>query len=110
MVATEHPVPELAAVYRGVEEVGQFWLEWLAARETITFEYELIDARDRVLRAGRPADAGALHRHRDVGRQGRTPLHVQKLVDRVLKAYRSQSDALEAVRADATRRYSQGQT
>jgi len=26
------------------------------------------------------------------------------------KAYRSQSDALEAVRADATRRYSQGQT
>ena len=32
--ATEYPVPELAAVYRGVEELRQFWREWLAAWET----------------------------------------------------------------------------
>ena len=42
-------MPELAAVYRGAAEVRQVWREWLAAWETITFEYELIDADDRVL-------------------------------------------------------------
>jgi ketosteroid isomerase-like protein len=47
--ATEHPVPELAVVYRGAAAVQQFWREWLAAWETVAFEYELIDAGDRVL-------------------------------------------------------------
>lgn len=47
--ATAHPVLELAAVYRGVEGVQRFWREWLAAWETVAFEYELIAVGDRVL-------------------------------------------------------------
>jgi ketosteroid isomerase-like protein len=95
--ATEHPVPELAAVYRGVEEVRQFWREWLAAWETITFEYELIDAGDRVL---------ALIDQRMRGRSTGIEVSVGNYAHLYTfrsglivhwKAYRSQSDALEAV-------------
>lgn len=46
--ATDGGVPDMAAVYRGVEGVQKFWQEWLAAWETVQFEYELIDAGDRV--------------------------------------------------------------
>ena len=35
-------------VYRGIEGVRQFWREWLSAWETVQFEYELIDAGNRV--------------------------------------------------------------
>jgi ketosteroid isomerase-like protein len=95
--ATEHPVPELAAVYRGVEGVQRFWREWLAAWETVAFEYELIGAGDRVL---------ALVDQRMRGRSTGIEVsvgkyaHVYTFRDGLIvhwKAYRSQSDALEAV-------------
>jgi SnoaL-like domain len=36
-------------VYRGVEAVRQWWREWFAAWEALQFEYELVDAGDRVV-------------------------------------------------------------
>jgi len=47
--ATELSVLDISGVYRGVDEVRQFWREWLAAWETVQFEYELVDAGDRVV-------------------------------------------------------------
>jgi ketosteroid isomerase-like protein len=47
--ASELPVPDINGVYRGQEGVRQFWREWLAAWETVQFEYELVDAGDRVV-------------------------------------------------------------
>ena len=47
--ASESPVLDLGGVYRGRDTVQRFWREWLAAWETIRFEYELVDAGDRVV-------------------------------------------------------------
>ncbi len=47
--ASETPAPDIAGVYRGIEGVRQFWRGWLAAWETVEFEYELLDAGDRVV-------------------------------------------------------------
>jgi ketosteroid isomerase-like protein len=43
------PVLDLSGVYRGTDAVRRFWREWLAAWETLRFEYELIDAGERVV-------------------------------------------------------------
>ena len=40
---------DIGGVYRGVAAVQQFWRDWLAAWETVQFEYELFDAGDRVV-------------------------------------------------------------
>jgi ketosteroid isomerase-like protein len=40
---------DIGGVYRGKEAVRQWWREWLAAWETVQFEYELLDAGDRVV-------------------------------------------------------------
>jgi ketosteroid isomerase-like protein len=40
---------DLSGVHRGVGAVRQWWGEWLAAWETLEFEYELVDAGDRVV-------------------------------------------------------------
>jgi ketosteroid isomerase-like protein len=94
--ATEHPVPELAVVYRGVEAVQQFWREWLAAWETVAFEYELLDAGDRVL---------ALIDQRMRGRSTGIEVSVGEYAHLYTfrnglivhwRAYRNQRDALEA--------------
>ena len=47
--ASDSPVLDISGVYRGRDAVKQFWREWLAAWETIQFEYELVDAGDRVV-------------------------------------------------------------
>ena len=47
--AREVPVMDLNRVYRGPDEARQFWQEWFAAWETLRYEYELIDAGDRVV-------------------------------------------------------------
>ena len=47
--ASETPVLDISPVYRGRDAVKRFWHEWLAAWETIRFEYELVDAGDRVV-------------------------------------------------------------
>jgi ketosteroid isomerase-like protein len=43
------PVLDLSGVYRGTDAVRQFWREWLAAWETLQFEYELVDAGERIV-------------------------------------------------------------
>jgi hypothetical protein len=36
-------------IYRGKDAVSRFWREWLGAWETTKFDYELLDAGDRVV-------------------------------------------------------------
>jgi hypothetical protein len=47
--STNIQVFDLNRVYHGPEGVSEFWREWLAAWETVDFEYELVDAGDRVV-------------------------------------------------------------
>jgi hypothetical protein len=47
--ASETPALDISGVYRGRDAVKRFWREWLAAWETIRFEYELVDAGERVV-------------------------------------------------------------
>jgi SnoaL-like domain len=47
--ASESPMPDLVGIYRGREAVVRWWREWLEAWETIEFDYELVDAGDRVV-------------------------------------------------------------
>jgi ketosteroid isomerase-like protein len=49
MDASEVPVLDISGVYRGADAVRQVWLEWLAAWGTTPFDYELVDAGDRVV-------------------------------------------------------------
>src|SRR5437773_12109487 len=46
--ATELQLPDIGR-YQGIEAARQFWREWLAAWETLVFDYELLDAGDRVV-------------------------------------------------------------
>jgi hypothetical protein len=47
--ASGSALPDIDGVYRGIEAVRGFWREWLAAWEFVEFEYELVDAGDRVV-------------------------------------------------------------
>ena len=38
-----------AGVYRGADAARNWWREWYAAWDTLRFEYELVDAGDRVV-------------------------------------------------------------
>src|SRR5438876_11233577 len=46
---SEAVVPEMRGVFRGKEAVRRWWGEWLGAWETVEFEYELLDAGNRVV-------------------------------------------------------------
>src|SRR4051812_17760824 len=46
---SESVVPDLRGVFHGKDAVRRWWSEWLAAWDTVEFEYELRDAGDRVL-------------------------------------------------------------
>jgi ketosteroid isomerase-like protein len=95
--ASEIPAPDIGGVYRGPEGVRRFWREWLAAWETVQFDYRLLDAGERVL-----ALIDQRMRGRSTGIE--VPLgeyaHVYTFRDGLIvhwKGYMSQSDALEAV-------------
>ena len=47
--ATDANALDLDRVYRGSDEARRFWQEWLSAWDTLSFEYELVDAGERVL-------------------------------------------------------------
>jgi len=49
MDTSQVPVLDISGVYRGTDAVRQLWREWLAAWETLRFDYEVIDAGDRVV-------------------------------------------------------------
>jgi hypothetical protein len=46
---SESPALDIDGVYQGIEATRQLWQEWFAAWETLQFEYELVDAGDRVV-------------------------------------------------------------
>jgi hypothetical protein len=46
---TDFTALDLSRVYRGTGECLQFWNEWFAAWETLSFDYELADAGERVV-------------------------------------------------------------
>jgi ketosteroid isomerase-like protein len=96
--ASRSPMPDIGGVYRGKNEVRQFWREWLAAWETIEFEYELVDAGDSVV-----ALIDQRMRGRSTGIEVPFGKYAQvwTLRDGLLvhwEAYASQSEALEAAR------------
>jgi SnoaL-like protein len=94
--ATDASALDLSRVYRGTDECREFWREWLSAWETLAFDYELVDAGDRVV---------ALMNMRMRGRSSGIDVPFGKfgwvgtfrngLLVRA-KLYMSQSDALEA--------------
>jgi ketosteroid isomerase-like protein len=47
--ASEAPVLDLNRVHRGTDAVQHFWQEWFSAWETLSWDYELVDAGDRVV-------------------------------------------------------------
>ena len=47
--ASEAPVLDLNRVHRGTDAVQHFWEEWFSAWETLSWDYELVDAGDRVV-------------------------------------------------------------
>jgi hypothetical protein len=47
--ASEVPVLDIAGVYRGIEDVRQYWRQWFAAWQILHFDYRLVDAGDRVV-------------------------------------------------------------
>ena len=94
--ATDSHIFDISRVYRGPAGVAAFWREWLGAWETVQFEYELVDAGDRVV---------ALIDQRMRGRSTEieVPLgqyaHVYTFRDGLIvhwKQYASQAEALEA--------------
>ena len=46
---SDSPVLDMVGVYRGAAASQKFWREWFDAWETLQFEYELVDAGDRVV-------------------------------------------------------------
>ena len=96
-VSEEAAAPDIGGVYRGIEAVRQFWREWLAAWEIVEFEYELVDAGERVV-----VLLDQRMRGRSTGIE--VPLgkyaQVATFRDGLIvhwKVYPSQSEALEAV-------------
>jgi hypothetical protein len=47
--ATDAPALDLRRIYRGADAVRQFWREWFSAWETVQYDYELLDAGERVV-------------------------------------------------------------
>jgi ketosteroid isomerase-like protein len=95
--ASEIAAPDISGMYRGADGVRKFWREWLAAWETVQFDYRLVDAGERVV-----ALIDQRMRGRSTGID--VPLgeyaHVYTFRDGLIvhwKAYARQSDALEAV-------------
>ena len=43
------PVLEISGVYRGIESARKWCREWFTAWQALGFEYELVDAGDRVV-------------------------------------------------------------
>lgn len=94
---SESVVPDLRGVYHGKEAVRHWWGEWLAAWETVQFEYDLVDAGDRVV-----VLIDQWMRGRSTGIEVSRGAYAQVLTFRDgltvhWRFYAAQSDALEAV-------------
>jgi hypothetical protein len=95
--ASETPVLDIADIYRGSDAVRGFWREWLAAWETVEFEYELVDAGNRVLMLFDMRMHGrSTHIEMPFGKVAWLFTYSEGLLIH-LRFYMSQSEALEAV-------------
>ena len=47
--ASEFPVLDISGVHREADAAQNWWREWYAAWDTLRFDYELVDAGDRVV-------------------------------------------------------------
>ena len=95
--ASEAPALDLSGVHRGTDAVRQFWQEWFSAWETLQFEYELVDAGDRVVML---LDLRMRGRSTGIEMPFGKFAWVSKFRDGLIvhiKLYMSQSEALEAV-------------
>jgi ketosteroid isomerase-like protein len=98
---SESPWLDLGGVYRGMESVRRLWREWLTAWDTFHFEYELVDAGDRVV-----VLLDTRMRGRSTGIEvaaGKTAFVTTFRNGRIVhnKLYLSHSEALEAVGVSA---------
>jgi hypothetical protein len=46
---SQAPAFDIRGIYRGVDACRGLWREWFSAWETLDFEYELVDAGERVV-------------------------------------------------------------
>jgi SnoaL-like protein len=95
--ASGAPVFDLGGLYRGIDAVNQFWREWLAAWENLRFEYELVDAGERVVQL---FDLRVRGRSTGIEMPLGKVAWVYSLRDGLIvhmKFYMSQSEALKAV-------------
>jgi hypothetical protein len=94
--ASEVPMPDLAGRYRGREAVIRWWREWLAAWDTVQFDYELVDAGDRVvLLVDQQMRGRSTGIEVGIGKYAQVATFTDGLISHY-KIYRSQADALEA--------------
>ena len=94
--ASEQPALDIAEVYRGREAVLQWWRQWLAAWQTVEFDYELVDAGDRVVLL---LDQRMRGRSTDIEVPMGKYAHIATVKDGLMvhwKHYESQAKALEA--------------
>ena len=94
--ASELSLPDLGGVVRGREAVARTWKEFLAAWETMGFDYELVDAGDRVVLL---LDQRMRGRSSGIEMALGMNAHVITFRDRLIirwKLYESRSDAFEA--------------
>jgi hypothetical protein len=95
--ASQSTVSYLSGIYRGIDAVQQWWREWFAAWETQQFEYELIDAGNRIVMvldqrmSGRSSGIEVF-----LGQWAQVATFRNGLIVH-WKLYRSESEALEAV-------------
>jgi SnoaL-like domain len=47
--ASEAAVLDVNRMHRGADEVRQFWQEWFSAWDSVQYDYELLDAGERVV-------------------------------------------------------------
>jgi SnoaL-like domain len=88
---------DISGVHHGIDEVRQWWREWLAAWETLDLDYDLVDAGERVVLL-----LDLRMRGRSTGIEVSLGKHAQIATFRDglmvhWKVYTSQAEALEAV-------------
>ena len=94
---SEGPVLEIAGVYRGIEGARTWLREWFTAWQSLHFEYELVDAGERVVTL---LDLRLRGRSSGVEVAFGEHAWVTTFKDGLMihnKLYMSQSEALEAV-------------
>lgn len=94
--ASDSSIFDISRVYHGHVGVQEFWREWLGAWEMVEFEYELLEAGDRVVALIDQQMRGRFtHIEVPIGKYAQVYTFRDGLVVH-WKLYESQSEALEA--------------